>query len=107
MAETREYLNGDLHNGDRHSGEEIANHIQCEFIYQPQGWAKAHRFWLSGTTKRRGRKKTTRRRTRKHPMPRKLNNINCSIRPLTNGITKGVVPIRRPLRGWLRVPILL
>src|SRR6266480_1624714 len=45
MAETREYLHGDLHNGDRHSGEEIANHIQCEFIYQPQGWAKAHRFW--------------------------------------------------------------
>src|SRR3989449_8475392 len=28
MAETREYLHGDLHNGDRHSGEEIANHIQ-------------------------------------------------------------------------------
>ncbi len=111
MAETREYIVGDLHNGDRHSGEEIAVHIkkviaalpptvktiygradsgfycweaveayeaghcqfivcarktdrlveqlqkaewkpstktdadeECEFIYQPQGWAKAYRF---------------------------------------------------------------
>src|SRR3989449_6933929 len=28
MAETREYIYGDLHNGDRHSGKEIAAHIQ-------------------------------------------------------------------------------
>jgi hypothetical protein len=111
MAETREYISGELHNGDRHSGEEIAAHIrkviaslpavvkkiygradsgfycgeaveayeqgqcefiisaqktprlveelqkaewkpskqtdadeECEFSYQPQGWAKAYRF---------------------------------------------------------------
>lgn len=111
VAETREYLYGDLHNGDRHSGEQIAAHIhkaidalpvgvkkiygradsgfycaeaveayeqhgcefiicaqktkrlvaelqkaewkpspktdadeQCEFKYQPQGWAKSYRF---------------------------------------------------------------
>ena len=28
MAETREYIYGDLHSGDRHSGKEIAAHIQ-------------------------------------------------------------------------------
>jgi hypothetical protein len=28
LAETREYIYGDLHNGDRHSGAEIAAHIQ-------------------------------------------------------------------------------
>src|SRR6266516_2133037 len=28
IAETREYIYGDLHNGDRHSGKEIAAHIQ-------------------------------------------------------------------------------
>ena len=111
IAETREYLYGDLHNGDRHSGKEIAAHIQkaveslpvgvkkiygrgdsgfycgeaaeayetcgcefilcarktsrlvaelqkaewkpskktdadeeCEFLYQPEGWAKPYRF---------------------------------------------------------------
>ena len=111
MAETREYIYGDLHSGDRHSGKEIAAHIErvveslptvvtkidaradsgfycweaieayekwrcrfivcarktdrlveqlekaewkrskktdadeeCEFVYQPQGWAKAYRF---------------------------------------------------------------
>lgn len=111
VAETREYLYGDLHNGDRHSGKEIAAHIrkaveslplgvkkiygradsgfycgeaveayeehdcefiicaqktkrlveelqkaewkpsrktdadeECEFVYQPQGWAKPYRF---------------------------------------------------------------
>jgi hypothetical protein len=112
VAETREYICGDLHSGDRHSGKEIAAHIkktigllpaglkkifartdsgfycgeavaayeevphcefvmcarktnplveqlkqaewkrspetdgdeECEFIYQPQGWAKAYRF---------------------------------------------------------------
>ena len=111
VAETREYLYGDLHSGDRHSGKEIAAHIQkavdslpagvkkiygradsgfycgeaieayesgqcefivcarktdrlveqlqkaewkpskktdadeeCEFFYQPEGWAKAYRF---------------------------------------------------------------
>ena len=111
VAETREYIYGDLHNGDRHSGSEIAAHIQkvidalpatvkkiygradsgfycweaveayeaghcefivcarktdrlveqlqkakwkpskntdadqeCEFTYQPQGWAKPYRF---------------------------------------------------------------
>ena len=111
MAETREYICGDLHSGDRHSGKEIAAHIrkmveslpagvkkifarvdsgfycweaveayekylcqfiacarktdrlveqlrkaewkpskgtdadeECEFVYQPEGWAKAFRF---------------------------------------------------------------
>ncbi len=132
MAETREYLHGDLHNGDRHSGEEIANHIQkviaslpataktiygradsgfycwqaieayeaghcqfivcarktdrlveqlqkavwkpskqtdadeeCEFIYQPQGWAKAHRFLALRYDKAAREKKNDKKKNKK------------------------------------------
>src|SRR6266487_399206 len=51
---------------------------ECEFTYQPQGWAKPYRFLALGTTKRRGRKRTTRRRIRTSRTPTKPSNINCS-----------------------------
>src|SRR5437879_788439 len=35
IAETREYIYGDLHNGDRHSGKEIAAHIQKVIACMP------------------------------------------------------------------------
>jgi len=37
VAETREYLYGDLHNGDRHSGKEIAAHIKKAVESLPVG----------------------------------------------------------------------
>jgi len=37
VAETREYLYGDLHNGDRHSGKEIAAHIKKAVESLPAG----------------------------------------------------------------------
>ena len=37
VAETREYLYGDLHNGDRHSGKEIAAHIKKAVGSLPAG----------------------------------------------------------------------
>src|SRR5207249_8037821 len=132
VAETREYIYGDLHNGDRHSGSEIAAHIQkvidalpatvkkiygradsgfycweaveayeaghcefivcarktdrlveqlqkakwkpskntdadeeCEFIYQPQGWAKAHRFLALRYDKAARKKKNDKKKNKK------------------------------------------
>ncbi len=155
MAETREYIYGDLHNGDRHSGKEIAAHIQkviaslpatvktiygradsgfycgeaveayeaghcqfivcarktdrlveelqkaewkpskqtdadeeCEFTYQPQGWAKPYRFlalrYDKAAREKKNDQKTTRRRIRRSRTPTKPSNINCSTPLLTN-----------------------
>src|SRR5881628_600694 len=134
MAETREYIYGDLHNGDRHSGKEIAAHIQkviaclpatvktiygradsgfycgeaveayeaghcqfivcarktdrlveelqkaewkpskqtdadeeCEFTYQPQGWAKPYRFLALRYDKAAREKKNDKKKNTKKP----------------------------------------
>jgi len=134
MAETREYIYGDLHNGDRHSGKEIAAHIQkviaslpatvktiygradsgfycgeaveayeaghcqfivcarktdrlveelqkaewkpskqtdadeeCEFTYQPQGWAKPYRFLALRYDKAAREKKNDKKKNKKKP----------------------------------------
>src|SRR5437016_2065964 len=40
MAETREYIYGDLHSGDRHSGKEIATHIEKVVESLPTGVTK-------------------------------------------------------------------
>jgi len=37
LAETREYLSGELHNGDRHTGPEIAQHLKSVFEALPAG----------------------------------------------------------------------
>lgn len=42
MAETREYIWGDLHSGDRHSGKEIASHIDQVVGALPEGVKTIH-----------------------------------------------------------------
>ena len=37
IAETREYLSGELHNGDRPTGAQIARHLQAVFAAVPRG----------------------------------------------------------------------
>ena len=43
LAETREYLSGELHNGDRPTGPEIARHLKSVFEALPAGWRRSLR----------------------------------------------------------------
>src|SRR5439155_10969452 len=102
MAETREYLHGDLHNGDRHSGEEIANHIHCVHLSAARLGQGALSFGSPVRQSGAGEKER---------QEEEQENIRCQgsgtisiVRygPLRTVSQKGELPIRRPLRGWLR-----
>ena len=43
LAETREYVSGELHNGDRPTGPEIARHLKSVFEALPAGWRRSLR----------------------------------------------------------------
>ena len=43
LAETREYISGELHNGDRPTGPEIARHLKSVFEALPAGWRRSLR----------------------------------------------------------------
>ena len=42
LAETREYVAGELHNGDRPTGEQIARHLRSAFKALPEGVARIY-----------------------------------------------------------------